>query len=140
MATILVLDVSPRSRRPDHRHLKQQTPAKKKKNTKEQNNNNNNNNNNREEEEKEAWEGGGEKNEYTPDNAVSAAADGTNRRYVLGGDFERIAEDVILRVLTIVCGHSRYTRSIVLRRFHGTISPSSSSSVVSFRPLRHSHR
>ncbi len=83
---------------------------------------------------------GKKEEEYIPDNAVSAPADGTNRRHILSRDFKKVAEDVVVRVVTIVRRHSCDT-STTLRQIHRTTPSSSSSSscVVSFYPLRHSH-
>jgi hypothetical protein len=81
---------------------------------------------------------GKKEEEYTPDNAVSAPADGTNRRHILSRDFKKVAEDVVVHVVTIVRRYSCDT-STTLRQIHRTTPSSSSSCVVSFYPLRHSH-
>lgn len=49
---------------------------------------------------------------YEPDNTVRAFANRKNRRFVLGGDFEEIAEDVVLDESSAV---ARIRRNIIRR-------------------------
>lgn len=50
----------------------------------------------------------GPKVRHSPHNAVGASADGANGRHILPRHLKQVAEDVVLRVLAVVRGHSLY--------------------------------
>lgn len=57
-------------------------------------------------------------NRYLPDNSVSAAANRSNWRSILGSDLEQVPEDVILNILAAV----RLNRKEVAAAHHGDVS------------------